>query len=63
MNAFTSSEALMATDQLAESGGNPSNANLLPKACLHEQTQLPKPVGAYDPAEDASETFIGGDGI
>jgi hypothetical protein len=53
----------MATDQLNESGGNLSIDNFSSKARLHEQAQLPKPVGAYDPAEDASETFIGGDGI
>ena len=63
MNAFTRSEALMATDQLNESGGNLSIDNCSSKACLHEQTQIPKPVGAYDPAEFDSETFIGGCGI
>ena len=63
MNVSTYSEALIATDQLKEPGGNPSIDTLLPKACLHEQTQNRNPVRAYDPVEDTFETFIDGDGI
>jgi hypothetical protein len=63
MNMSTYSEASITTDQLKEPGGNPSIDTLLPKACLHEQTQNRNPVRVYDPGEDASETFIGGGGI
>jgi hypothetical protein len=63
MNASTCFEASISPDQLKEPGDNPSIDNLLPMACLHEQTQSRNPVRAYDPGEDASETFIGGGGI
>jgi hypothetical protein len=53
----------MATEQLKEPGGNPSIDTLLPKACLYEPTQIRNPIRAYDPAEDAFETFINGEGI
>jgi hypothetical protein len=63
MNVSTCFEALIATDQLKEPGANPSIDTLLPRARLHEQPQIRNSVRAYDPAEDASETFIGGGGI
>jgi hypothetical protein len=63
MNAFTRSEALMATDQLKESGGDPSIDTPLLKACWHEQTQIRFPASAYGPAKDTFETFIDGGGI
>jgi hypothetical protein len=54
----------MATEQLKEFGGDPSIDTLLPKTCLlHELTRIRNPVRAYGSAEDASETFIDGDGI
>ena len=63
MNVSTYSEALIATDQLKEPGGNPSIDTLLSKACLHALTKIWNAVIAYDPAEDAFETFMDGGGI
>ena len=63
MNVSTYSEALIATDQFKEPGGNPSIDTLLSKACLHALTKIWNAVIAYDPAEDAFETFMDGAGI
>jgi hypothetical protein len=63
MNVSTYSEALIATDQLKQPGGNPSIDTLLSKACLHELTKIWNAVRAYDPAEGAFEAFIDGGGI
>jgi hypothetical protein len=63
MNVSTNSEALIATDQFEEPGGNPSIDTVLPKVCVHEQTLIRNSVRAYDSAEDTFETFIGGGGI
>jgi hypothetical protein len=63
MNVSTYSEALISRDQFKAPGGNPSIDTLLSKACLHEQSQIRYPVRAYDPTEDAFETFIDGAGI
>jgi hypothetical protein len=63
MNAPTCPEALLATDQRKQPGGNPGMDTLVPKARLHAQAQIRNPAWADDPVEDAFGTFIGGDGI
>jgi hypothetical protein len=63
MNMSTYSEALISRDQLKAYGGNPSIDTLLSKVCLYEQNQIRYPVRAYDPTEEAFETFIDGAGI
>jgi hypothetical protein len=63
MNPSTQPEALIATDQFKEPGDNQSLDTLFPEACLHGQTQIRNRLRACDPAEEASETFINGEGI
>ena len=63
MNVPTYSETLIATDQLQEPDGNPSIDTLLSKTCLHALTKIWNAVIAYDPVEDAFETFNDSGGI